>query len=121
MSRRLLPSRTGAVMGASKIPAPDRAKSIRCVVSVRSIPIECYRHSNDGQKWKQPAANRRALLLELATYANSDGTFLRPIGGEIRNYSPSFKKLQNAGYSRASLYRMMDSLYDLGLLSWDRK
>jgi hypothetical protein len=94
---------------------------IRCVVAVRSLPIESYKHPEDGQKWKQPAKNRRALLVELATYANPDGTFLRQIGNEVRNYSPSIERLQKAGYARASLYRMMDSLYDLGLLTWDRK
>jgi hypothetical protein len=91
------------------------SKPLRCVLVVRSLPLERYQLPTDGRKWRVAARNRRALLKELATYANADGTFTR----DGKNYSPSVETLEKF-YSRATLYRHLDHLKELGLLTWTR-
>lgn len=100
------------------------AKNVqKCSQIVRRIRLEIFRLATDGpKKWKSVAERRKHLLVLLSTWANGDGTFTRQLkNGEIRNFSPSEKTLLETIGCRASLYRLLDSLKDLNLLSWDRK
>lgn len=100
----------------------SRSDALKCVVAARCIPIEKYRLGTDGRKWKAVAARRRALFMELATYANSDGTFEREFESRKINYSPSEKHLvASMGISRATIYRRLDDLHEAGLLDWTRE
>jgi hypothetical protein len=92
-----------------------QAKTPSCLVTIRRLPLERFKLSTDGRKWRALARTRRALLLELATYANPDGTFTR----DERNYSPRAKTLEKT-WCRSTAYCREDDLRDLGLLSWTR-
>ena len=96
--------------------APKKNQSLKCSQQVRNIPLERYRLSTDGRKWKQAARGRSGLLLRLSSYANGDGTFVR----NGRNYSPSLKTLLNH-VGHGSYYRLVDDLRSAGLLSWTRE
>jgi len=95
---------------------PKKNQSLKCSLQVRNIPLERYRLSTDGRKWKQAARGRSGLLLRLSSYANGDGTFVR----NGRNYSPSLKTLLNH-VAHGSYYRLVDDLRSAGLLSWTRE
>jgi hypothetical protein len=99
-----------------------KSDALKCVVAARRIPIEKYRLGADGRKWKAVAARRRAVFMELATYANSNGTFEREFESRKINYSPSEKHLvASTGISRATIYRRLDDLHQAGLLDWTRE
>ena len=87
--------------------------SVKCTIAVRRIPLEQFRLESDGRKWNKQARDRRALLLELATYANGDGTFGK--------FSPSIRTLIETGRSRATLYRHLNDLKELRHLDWTRE
>jgi len=93
----------------------SQSKTPSCLVSVRRLPLERFKLSTDGRKWRACARTRRALLIELATYANPDGTFTR----DERNYSPRAKTIEKT-WCRSTAYQREDDLRDLGLLSWTR-
>ena len=60
----------------------------------------------DGRKWKAAAGNRKSLMMQLAGYANADGTSIRP----------STKTLADqTGFSRRKVCRLLDDLKVLGL------
>jgi hypothetical protein len=91
----------------------NKVKPVRCLLDVRSIPLECFKHPRDGaRKWRQPARHRYELLFKLSSWADPDG--------RCGAFSPSFKTLQQH-YSRSTLYLHMDDLNDLGFLTWARK
>src|ERR1700674_2114877 len=48
-------------------------KPMRCSLDVRKIPIEAYKHPSTGRKWKAVARGMRALLRDLASYADPNG------------------------------------------------
>jgi len=102
------------VSGGSPMSAPNQ--SLKCSQWVRSIPLERFRLPGDGRKWQQVARSRKAFLLHLSSYANSDGTFVRA----GRNYSPSLKTLLK-DFCRGSYTQYSDDLRTLGLLSWTRE
>jgi len=93
-------------------------KFIRCLLDVRKIPLESFRHPRDGKKWKQRARSRYHFLCKLAGDANPDGTFKKENG--VINFSPGVKKLL-LHMAERSLYRMTTELRELGYLSWDRE
>src|SRR5882762_8113299 len=91
----------------------NKVKPVRCLLDVRSIPLECFKHPRDGaRKWRQPARHRYELLFKLSSWADPDGT--------LGKFSPRLTTLERH-YSRTSLYRHMDDLRDLGFLTWARK
>ncbi len=96
-------------------PKTGQAKTPSCLVRVRRLPLERFKLQSDGRNWRASARTRRALLLELATYANPDGTFTR----DQRNYSPRAKTLEKT-WCRSTAYSREDDLRELGLLSWTR-
>lgn len=88
-------------------------KAVRCTLEIRKLPLESFRHPDHaGRKWRDHARRLRGLILELSTYADPDG----PLG----KYSPSIETLQKQA-SRATLYRLLDDLRDLGFLTWTRE
>jgi hypothetical protein len=87
-------------------------KPMRCTLDLRNIPIETYKHPSFGRNWKATAQKLRALLMELSSYANPDGT--------LGKFSPSMETLKEH-HAERTLYRYMDFLSDLGFLTWDRR
>jgi biotin operon repressor len=47
---------------------------VRCVLDLRHVPAEVFRLPNDGRKWRKNCFNRRALVMQMATYADPDGS-----------------------------------------------
>jgi hypothetical protein len=95
------------------------ADNLKCTNIVKRMPKERFRLPEDGErKWKGVAARRKALLIELSTYANGDGTF---IGVNGRDYSPSIETLLESASSERSLYRTLDALQTLKYLKWTRE
>jgi len=99
-----------------QVNAPGKNQALKCSQVVRAIPLERFRLPTDGRKWKQVARSRKAFLLHLSSYANSDGTFVR----NGRNYSPSLKTLLK-DFSRGSYTRLTDDLHAFGFLDWTRE
>jgi hypothetical protein len=90
-----------------------KLKPIRCLLDVRDISLEHFRHPRDSQrKWKQSARGRHKLLFRLSSWADPDGSVAR--------FSPSMDRLEKH-FGHGSLYRRMDDLRDLGFLSWQRE
>ena len=97
------------------------SKEKGCSRAVRDLPLTRYRLSRDGRKWRVLARARAGLLLHLSTFANGDGSFEKelPGGAGAINYSPSEKRLLEH-WAKDSLYRYLNDLHELGLLSWTR-
>lgn len=56
----------------------EKTKSVKCVRDIRSFPPTAYRLQGDGRKWRLLCDQRQRLAWLLATYANGDGTRIRP-------------------------------------------
>jgi hypothetical protein len=83
-----------------------KTKFKNCLFDACKIPIEVFRIPTDGRKWKAAAGNRKTLMMQLAGYANADGTSIRP----------STKTLADqTGFSRRKVCRLLDDLKVLGL------
>src|SRR3989442_354057 len=82
--------------------------SLKCTRDLRDYPPEAYRLPNDGRKWKKLCSDRRALAMELATFANGDGTSITP---GVR------RLMKNLGWSRSKLFRYIADLEELKLLT----
>ena len=83
-----------------------KTKFKNCLFDACKIPIEVFRIPTDGRKWKAAASNRKTLMIQLAGYANADGTSIRP----------STKTLADqTGFSRRKVCRLLDDLKVLGL------
>ncbi len=79
----------------------------KCVIDIRNVPPAAYRLPTDGRKWMQECRNRKQLLDHLATYANGDGTSIKP----------SLKTAATAlGWSRRTVTYLIKDLITLGLL-----
>ncbi len=75
-----------------------------CLFEICKLPIEYFRLPSDGRKWKAAASARKTLAVQLAGYADPDGTSIRP----------SIKTLaEQTGFSRAKVCRLMDDLKEL--------
>jgi hypothetical protein len=82
-----------------------KTKFKNCLFDACKIPIESFRILTDGRKWKAAAGNRKTLMMQLAGYANADGTSIRP----------STKTLADqTGFSRRKVCRLLDDLKVLG-------
>src|SRR5438552_3357093 len=76
----------------------------------RKYPPHFYRLENDTRKWVQQCDKRRMLALQLASYANPDGTGI----------SVGVKRLEEElGAGRATIFRWLDDLTERGVLSDD--
>src|SRR5579872_372213 len=82
-----------------------KTKFKTCLFDVCKISIDMFRMPTDGRKWKAAAGNRKTLMIQLAGYANADGTSIRP----------STKTLADqTGFSRRKVCRLLDDLKVLG-------
>ena len=87
-------------------------KPMRCSLDVRKIPIEAYKHPSTGRKWKAVARGMRAVLVDLASYADPNGA--------LGKFSPKMETLEEH-HNPSTLYDNMNKLRDVGLLKWDRE
>jgi hypothetical protein len=78
-----------------------------CVFDVLKIPIERFRKPSDGRKWKAAASARKTLLVQLAGYADADGTNIRPSTQTLAGQT---------GFSRRKICYLLDDLQELGLV-----
>jgi hypothetical protein len=106
---------TKGVNVAKNTDSKKKSQANRCSIAVRNLPLERFRLPRDGRKWRQLARVRSAVLLYLSTFASGDGSFTL----DEKNFSPSLKRLLTK-YARATLFRRLDDLWDLALLSWSR-
>jgi len=56
----------------------EQTKSVHCVRDLRDVPASAYRLPGDGRQWLHASRQRQALAMLLATYADSDGSRVRP-------------------------------------------
>jgi hypothetical protein len=80
---------------------------VRCVLTVRDLPMEAFRLPDDGRKWKALCKERQALAMQLATRANPDGT---------RITLGSRKMAKKLGFHLNTLFARLDDLDRLGAL-----
>jgi hypothetical protein len=81
---------------------------VRCVRDMRDLPPEAYRLDTDGRKWKTLCKERRTVAMQLASYADADGS----------NIWVGIDTLTTAlGMPRATLFRFLDDLKTLCALS----
>jgi hypothetical protein len=81
--------------------------SVRCVRDVRRLPLASYRMPDDGRKWKELCSKRLALANHLATFADADGT----------NIKPGVTTLMiHFGWSRRTVFNVLDDLKRLGMI-----
>lgn len=73
-----------------------------------------------SRKRKSIAHIRQLFYLhEFARRANPDGTFIKTVDGQTRNYSPGWDRLEKR-YGKMTVYRRTEELQELGLLTWTR-
>jgi hypothetical protein len=77
-----------------------------CLFDACKISIEMFRMPTDGRKWKAAAGNRKTLMIQLAGYANADGTSIRP---------STITLAEQTGFSRRKVCYLLDDLKMLGL------
>jgi hypothetical protein len=78
-----------------------------CLFEVCKIPVESFRLPTDGRKWKAAASARKTLAVQLAGYANADGTSIRPSTQTLADQT---------GFSRSKVCRLLDDLKELGFM-----
>jgi hypothetical protein len=94
-------------MSQSSPPKKTTEQFKSCLFEVCKLPVEIFRKSTDGRKWKAGAGARKALAVQLAGYADANGTSIRP----------SIKTLvAQTGFSRAKVFRQLDDLKELGFM-----
>jgi hypothetical protein len=82
------------------------SRAVRAVLDARALSFEDFRLPSDGRKWQSVARQRRALFMELCSYANSDGSAI---------YA-SVSTMQRCSGSERTTFRRLDELKQLGLL-----
>jgi hypothetical protein len=90
---------------------PDSNSSVKAVRDARQLELEDFRLPTDGRKWKAVAKDRRAVFMELCTYADGDGS----------GACPGVKSLQRAIGSKSSVIRRLGDLKQLGLVEDEGK
>jgi hypothetical protein len=88
-------------------PTPKEESVIKAVIDGRKYPPHFYRLPNDTRQWSEQCFKRRALAMHLASYANPDGTSIT-LGVDTA--------MQEMGTSRATIFRWLDDLKELGVL-----
>lgn len=90
-------------------PKPRRKGSIAAFIrGVLGVPLSAYDLPDDGrQRRDQLRRARHDLLVWLATYANPDGTSIRPALGSLE---------RGLGWGKRTIYRRLADLQTLGLL-----
>src|SRR5260370_30588748 len=89
---------------------PKKLDVVKCVRDMRGYPPEFYRLPEDGRKWEHTCFMRRSLAMQLATYADGDGT----------NITVGVERLrQELGMAKRTFYRRIDELTRLGFIEKD--
>lgn len=81
--------------------------SIKAVRAIRSIPPEAYRLPTDGRKWLHDCKLRKYVVLQLATYADANGTRIFPSARTIG---------RELGISERTVKYVFNDLKTLGVL-----
>jgi hypothetical protein len=100
------PNRAPAVC-AERSASPSPSSSVKLSRDLRVIPVDKYRLPRDGRKWKGAALQRMQLAEWLSTYGDGDGSRIYP---SVQTMCDHF------GLSRATIFRLLADLKDLGLL-----
>lgn len=90
-----------------KKPHSALSKPVACVRDIRSYPWQSYVLPKDGRKARALAERRRMLAIQLATYADPDGTNIFPGANRLAD---------DLGWSRRTLFERLKDLRELGLL-----
>jgi len=80
---------------------------VKCSRHIRNIPPERYRLESDGRKADHMARLRHSLVNLLATYADADGSKIRPSVMTMAN---------SLSISRRTAYRLLKDIRDLKLM-----
>jgi len=83
------------------------SKAVTCVRLIRDTPPSLYALPTDGRKYKEQQQKRRALAMQLATFADGDGTRIHPAAASL---------MKALGWQRDTLFRYLDDLGRLGFL-----
>ncbi len=84
-----------------------KKNTTKCTQEIRSVPPERYRLAKDGKKWRAVCRERREVLMQLATYANGDGSSIRVSVERVAN---------ELGISRSTAFYRLADLRGLGFL-----
>jgi len=88
-------------------PAP-RKLPIKCLMDVTDLPPSAFAHPRDGRQRKHLCDLRKGVTGVLARYANSDGSSTYPAAATIA---------KSVGRDRATVFRLLQDLRDLGFLT----
>jgi hypothetical protein len=94
-------------MSESNPTKPVTAQFKTCLFEVSKLPVERFRKPTDGRKWKAAASARKTMLVQLAAYADSDGTSIRPSTQTLA---------EQTGFSRRKVCYLLDDLRELGFM-----
>jgi Helix-turn-helix domain len=94
-------------MSESTLPKKATQQFKTCLFEVCKLPIENFRLPTDGRKWKAAASARKTLLVQLAGFADADGTSIRPSTQTLADQT---------GFSRSKVCRLLDDLKELGFM-----
>jgi len=97
---------------APRARTPRRKGVLRCFFDFRSLPLEVFRLSEDGRQAKHLWRKRRAVAMELAGYANPDGSSITISVETVMNH---------LGMSHATVHRHLDDLTALGMLASQKR
>lgn len=111
-----MPERPNSSTGATSregpaVPTHNRSgkshKSVACVRDIRHYPWQSYVLPEDGRKARSLAEQRRSIVIQLATYADRDGS----------NIFVGTKRLAaELGCSLRTTFKRLDELRKLGVL-----
>jgi hypothetical protein len=94
-------------MSESTPPKKTTQEFKSCLFEVCKLPVESFRKPTDGRKWKGASSNRKTLAVQLAGYADADGTSIRPSTQTLADQT---------GFSRSKVCRLLDDLKDIGFM-----
>jgi hypothetical protein len=81
--------------------------AVKCSIDGRQFPPSSYRLADDRKKWRRLCEERRMIALQLASYADGDGS----------NIEVGIKRvIRETEFSRATIFRRLDDLRRLGVL-----
>jgi biotin operon repressor len=83
----------------------QKTKAVKCARDAMAYPSECFSLPTDGRKAKHIRIKRRELFIQLALYADSDGT---------RSYPGEKRLCKELSVSRRTLERLIADLKELG-------
>lgn len=86
----------------------SKSGAMKCVLDIRGYPWQAYKLPTDGCKARAVCEQRRALALQLASYANPDGTSITTGRDRL---------LKETGWTLRTLARRLAELQALGILT----